>query len=213
MKTMEKLLILVPIHIFALMSPGPDFLIVLKSSLSGQVHKTFSLIAGISTAVATHLFFIYAGLSFVIRNSPVLYSIVVVLGCLWLIKIGLEIFFHKNKSFDNVHALSYNSHALAFQKGYFTNLLNPKALVYFVSVIAPIVNPNQEQFLFLITSMIFVLLTFFYFAMLTVLLHHKIVRNFFERQVVLVNWSFSVVIVLLAFYILFHELENALNMS
>ena len=204
---MEKLFVLISIHLLALTSPGPDFLLVLRSSLSGKIKKTLICCAGIALAVSTHLAFAYFGLSLIISQSTTLYSMVVIVGCLWLIKTGTSVFLFKGEGFGDVKAVLFSSNLIAFRDGYLTNLLNPKALIYFVSVISPLVRPGQDNRLFLAVGIIFTIMTFLWFSLVAVLLNTKSVRSLFELYSNTIDKLFSVAILLLAFYMLYGEIR------
>ena len=65
---MDKLVILVGIHFLALASPGPDFIVVLRSSLAGKLRRTLFCCAGIALGVASHLLLAYFGLSLILKS-------------------------------------------------------------------------------------------------------------------------------------------------
>ncbi len=203
---MEKLLILVGIHFLALASPGPDFIVVLRSSLSGKINKTLMCCIGIALGVATHLLMVYIGLSIILSQSKILYSIVVVLGCLWLIKMGVLGIKSNGSEFGAQTAINYSNGLTAFRDGYLTNLLNPKALVYFVSVISPLIRPGEDNALFSMVGVIFTCMTFAWFAFLALSLNTRSIKKVFEKYSIYIDHFFSVIILILALYILYTEL-------
>lgn|GEM_PF-526782 len=206
----NELLILLGVHLLALASPGPDFVVVLRSSLSGQIKRTIICCIGIALGVATHLLMAYLGLSIILKESKLLYSIIVIMGCLWLLYMGVTGLRSQGGDFKNQPRIHFNSHLKAFRNGYLTNLLNPKALVYFISVISPWVRPGDNDALFISVWVCFTLLTFIWFATLAVTLNLPTIKNLFNRYSKYIDQFFSVVIIGLAIYFMYSEFTNIL---
>lgn len=205
---MDKLVILVGIHFLALASPGPDFIVVLRSSLAGKLRRTLFCCAGIALGVASHLLLAYFGLSLILSQSGFLYSVIVVIGCVWLINMGLSGLKSQGSNFSGVNQIDYSNHFTAFRDGYLTNLLNPKALVYFVSVISPFVRLGEENILYAAVGFIFTIMTFIWFSFLAVSLNTFVVRKLFEKYACYIDRFFSIVILGLACYMLYHEIQK-----
>lgn len=203
---MEKIFLLAGIHLLALASPGPDFIMVLRSSVSGRIKNSIICCIGISLGVASHLIMVYFGLSLAISQSPILYSLIVILGCLWLLKLGMTAFASKGGNFSDIKGICHINYQDAFKSGFITNLLNPKALVYFVSVISPLVRPGEDNFLFLLVGLVFTLMTFLWFSTLALTLNISNVKFIFEKYAHVIDKIFSIGIIILSIYMLFTEL-------
>lgn len=209
---MEKLFILLSIHLLALATPGPDFMIMLRCSLSGKIRKTLLCCLGISSGVATHLLMAYLGLSLILSQSKILYSLIVILGCLWLVNIAISGLRSNGSNFSHANLISYSSNISAFRAGYLTNLLNPKVLIYFVSVIYPLVRPEEGN-LYFIVGLSLTVMTFLWFSSLAIFLNTKGVKKVFENYSKYIDRFFSIVILILAFYMLYGELAPLLKQS
>ncbi len=134
---LSLLLSLAIIHSLALASPGPDFALVVK--MASQENRTTALAAafGISFAILFHTLLSLTGVSVIIKSSESLFFIVQLLGAGYLAWIGLTALKetrHHWKTQEGVIALEENPVNLTpttgFKQGFYTNLLNPKAMVF-----------------------------------------------------------------------------------
>ena len=71
---MSLLLTIGLIHIIALVSPGPDFALILRCRQSRLA--AFGAALGISLAIGIHTLLSLAGISLIIQNTPTLYTLV-----------------------------------------------------------------------------------------------------------------------------------------
>ena len=67
------------IHLFAVMSPGPDFAIILKQSLSCGRKISIITSLGIGTGILIHVLFCMFGLGMVISESKFLFYFIKIL--------------------------------------------------------------------------------------------------------------------------------------
>ncbi|MEN9583797.1 MAG: LysE family translocator [Aeromonas popoffii] len=133
------------IHLVALASPGPDFALILRTSL----HRPTALGAafGIALAILVHATLSLTGISLLIAEHPWLFMAVKVVGALYLGWLG----------WGAIKAAWHSSAALAFKaggeqqgwrkgvwNGLATNLLNPKALLFFMGLLAAMVTPQVD---------------------------------------------------------------------
>lgn len=121
--------------------PGPDMILLLETSVTQGRRKALAVTAGLGMARITHVFLAAAGLSTLFVTSPWTYDLVRYLGAAYLTFLGIRILFPKlaERSDNNESERSQNApsdYRKALYKGLFTNLLNPKALI-FCSVLLP----------------------------------------------------------------------------
>ena len=139
---MTALLSIALIHFFALISPGPDFFFVTQSAIrQSRTHALFAAL-GISLSILVWAILAISGLQFLFQKIPWLQHVLMVCGGLYLLYLGWQMLKSSLKTKNNtgsqiqteVH-LDKSHLSLLFQ-GFFTNMANPKALVYFSSVFA-----------------------------------------------------------------------------
>ncbi|MEP9328034.1 LysE family translocator [Paraburkholderia phymatum] len=122
--------------VFAL--PGPDMALVLQTSIGRGARHGFAAALGLGMSRATHVTLSACGVAALLRNAPWLYEIVRYGGALYLVWVAVQIFRSPVFALPSGGASASDDGALrtAFVKGLFTNLLNPKALL-FCSVLLP----------------------------------------------------------------------------
>ena len=170
---LNELLMVISITVFAVISPGADFVIVVKNSLSGSRRSGIYTAIGIATAIWIHTFYTLAGIGIVISQSLLLFSFIKIIGALYLIYLGISSI--RNK--DMLNKISTHKIGLSdwqsFQTGFITNLFNPKATMFYVSVFTQVVS---------ITTPIFIQLFYGFFISLSCLIWFSFVSIFLNNE-------------------------------
>lgn len=178
MDDFSNLLAVAVVSLLAAISPGPDFFIVLRNSLSYS-RKTGLLTAlGVSLALVVHLSYTLVGLGVLIAESPFLYTLLKYLGVGYLLYIGSSGLI---SSFRNSAALNLNysksanqiSSFKALRQGFLTNLLNPKAAIFFISLFSQFIDSNTPVILRLEYAFINWSITLSWFLFLSYLITAK----------------------------------------
>ncbi|WP_438767143.1 LysE family translocator [Kushneria sp. TE3] len=137
----------VAVVVLAYLIPGPDFLLVSRYAVQ---NKRLGLAAalGAQSGLCIHMLVAALGLSAIAAQSAEFFMIVRWLGAAYLIWMGLCVLRqsrHQSASSDvqkqgvqKEQALT--GHRRAFANGFLTNLLNPKAIVFFLSVLPQFMN-------------------------------------------------------------------------
>lgn len=122
--------------VFAL--PGPDMALVLQTSIGRGARHGLAASLGLSISRAAHVTLSACGVAALLRNAPWLYEVVRYGGAIYLAWVAVQIFRSPVFALPSGSAPASDDGALrtAFVKGLFTNLLNPKALL-FCSVLLP----------------------------------------------------------------------------
>jgi len=171
------------VHLLGLMSPGPDFFITVKNSLSYSRKTGRWTAIGVGLGIVVHLLYCFAGLAFIISQSILLFNIFKLLGAAYLIFIGIKSLFAKSFKMDikNVAHKKDISKIKALRSGFLTNVLNPKATLYFLSLFTFVVSPNEPWFMIVALSVLMVVETMLWFYLVaTFFTHHKI-KNSFDK--------------------------------
>ncbi|HAY71736.1 MAG TPA: amino acid transporter [Saprospirales bacterium] len=195
------------IHLVAVISPGPDFLVMVRNSLSFGRRVGFWTAIGIGCGIMIHIFYSFIGLGLLISQSEILYNIVKYLGTAYLIYLGYGAFFSVSKPLElEQQPISENSNlssAKAFQIGFLTNVLNPKATLFFLSLFTMVIKPDVDRFIFGIISVILVVDTMLWFILLSYLITYKNIRIIFVKRQNAFNKIFGVLLLLMAIKIIF----------
>jgi threonine efflux protein len=135
----EALTLVLAIHAVALISPGPDFAIVTRLSIVSGRRAGLLAAAGVATAIGVYVLICAFGLSLIIAALPGLSTVLTVAGALYLAGLGISCLRSRGQLPE---ASASGTGGRAFVTGFFTNLLNPKAMLYFGSVLSQALTPD-----------------------------------------------------------------------
>ena len=153
---MSHLVAFALVALLAVMTPGPDFAIVTRASLAGGRRAGVLATLGIGTGLLVHASAAAAGLSVVIATSAAAFTVVKLIGAVYLLVLGvlaLRGALRRRRDPDPdaaaaVEALatpstpgtprtgrrSFRTARAAYTQGLLTNVLNPKAVLFFLSL-------------------------------------------------------------------------------
>ncbi|MGV3344795.1 LysE family translocator [Enterobacteriaceae bacterium LUAb1] len=142
----ETTLFVATIVTLGMLSPGPDFFLIIKNA--ARYHRKTALIsaAGVIGGITTHMTYCVAGLAVVITTTPWLFMLLKYAGATYLIYIGIQALrAHGNSKMDLTHTeKEHISWRRAFMQGYLCNLLNPKATLFFLSIFTQVLNTQSD---------------------------------------------------------------------
>jgi threonine/homoserine/homoserine lactone efflux protein len=142
------LLALLPIWIVALVSPGPDALVLAQTAASSGRRDGFACAAGIGAGMAVWSAAALGGLAALFAEAAWLYRLVVLAGAAYLVVTGLRMLAEARRGggargMEEPRREAVRRGAFAaFRRGLLTNLSNPKAAVLFASVFAVTLPPR-----------------------------------------------------------------------
>lgn len=179
MQLSEWLTVLV-IGWFVVITPGPNMAIVIRNTL---VH---SRAAGVYTAVGlalgnlTHITYCLVGIGVLISQSILLFNVVKWLGAGYLLYLGIKSLRAKPHTpvaqSTSAPTFTYFS---ALRNGFLTDLLNPKATLFFLALFTQIVHPGAPILAQVVDGMTIVGLEFICFVVLAMVIGHESVRRQF----------------------------------
>lgn len=138
-------LVVLPVYLTAvlalLMLPGPDMLLIASSSMS--YGKKVGLFASLGNATSGVILTLLAamGVSTLVAMSPVALKVLHLLGGAYLLKMGWDCMRAQASSAPELEQMSKMA-TTYYQRALMSNLLNPKALVFFVMFLPQFVSSN-----------------------------------------------------------------------
>ncbi|WP_410627296.1 LysE family translocator [Amycolatopsis sp. cmx-8-4] len=125
--------------ILGAMSPGPDFVVVTRSSLTSGRRAGIAAGAGIALGVFAWVVAIALGVAAVLTASAVAFTVVKLVGAAYLVVLGIRAWLAvrrgEYRDLGETPAVQPKGAWAAFRQGLFTNLLNPKVAVYFLALL------------------------------------------------------------------------------
>lgn len=131
-------------HFLALISPGPDFFLILQASLRLSRRAGLALCAGIAAANGLYLALAVAGVE-VLRQVPGLLLAMRYLGALYLLWLGMLLLRAPRPDLDGGEGVGGNGDdrpGRQFTRGLLAALLNPKNAVFYLSLFTAMVSPD-----------------------------------------------------------------------
>lgn len=206
---LSLLLTLAVIHAVALISPGPDFAIMVKIATQQSRSTAVAAAVGISIAILAHTILSLTGVSLLIKSSHTLYLLVQIVGASYLawmgfgaLRAGLAIL-AKRKMSARVHVGTNDavisasdvegvasvagglggamSRRQGFLTGLYTNLLNPKALVFFLTLFSALITPSVTTSTKIASAILLLSLSLAWFGFLAVMLSKAQVQLKLQR--------------------------------
>lgn len=144
-------------------TPGPDFLLILQTSLRYGFGKALITLFGISIGWIFYLAILYFGFA-KIFTSNIAQIYLSIFGIIYLSYLSFLLYVkpNNNLTFEDSNVIS------GFKKGLLVNLSNPKAILFFSVVITPYLDKNMLSnlailFLGLFSAFMLVILISIYF--------------------------------------------------
>lgn len=117
----------------AYLVPGPDFAVVLREATRSRRAGLLAA-AGAQAGLCVHLLVAVLGLSLLLARSPEALTAVRFVGAGYLVYLGLRILWSTRSGAPASPPATPGSRA-AFAHGFLTNLLNPKAVLFFAAIL------------------------------------------------------------------------------
>ncbi|NCP64235.1 MAG: LysE family translocator [Paraglaciecola sp.] len=197
-----EFLTIAAVHLLAVASPGPDFAIVLKHSISyGRRAAMFTSI-GVGLGILVHVAYSLLGIGLLIQTTPVLFQALSYVAAAYLFYIGWGAL--KSKAQDGQSAVNLTadhqqiSDKRSFWLGFLTNGLNPKATLFFLSLFAVVVSSTTPNTVKVLYGLYLAFATGLWFCFLSYCLSSTKIRQFLVAKGYWFDRCMGLVLVLLA---------------
>jgi threonine/homoserine/homoserine lactone efflux protein len=190
------LLVLASVTFVAMMSPGPDMMLIIKYSNSRQRWPVMACIIGICCGVSVHVAFSILGIAVIISASATLFTILKFAGSGYLIYIGI-------KSLLSTGGLQLNGttqpvvekQKTPFRDGLLCNVLNPKVTMFILAVFTKIIEPSTPIDDKIIYGIFMTVEAFIVWNIFVTLVRTKLVLGFMQKFQVAIDRLTGVVLI------------------
>ena len=199
------------IQLLGVMSPGPDFAVVVRNSLVHNRKIGVLTAVGVSLGILVHLSYILLGLGAVISKTVWLFQLFKYLGAGYLMYLGIKGLLAKKQTTnfeDNIQHLTQPSAFIAIRTGFLVNAMNPKAMLFFLSLISAFVTPTVPTMITIIYAAIIFTSTLIWFSFIAICFSHARLRSFFKNFQYLIERVTGGLLILLGMKILFAEARS-----
>lgn len=194
------IIVVIGAHALALISPGPDFIMCIRNSLMyGRRAGVFTAV-GFGLGIAVHIMYCLLGLAAIISKSIIVFNIIKILGAIYLAWIGYQSICTKSKEAKidtDCIVCEKISDIKALKIGFLTNVLNPKASLFFLMLFIAFFSPQTPHYIVLIASVIMVINTMLWFTLVAILMTRPEIRDIFIKFKNVFNKIFGVLLIAL----------------
>lgn len=204
---MSIFLTIAVLHLFAVASPGPDFILVSRQCLRYGRRIAIWTSLGIAIGILFHVALSLTGLSILLQNQPDLFWYIKLLASLYIGYLGIVSLVSKssNKLVEDATGQAGNQ-LRSVTTGLLTNVLNPKALIFFITVFAVAINKETGIIVKSLLGMYMSVATFIWFALVSILLTNKKAIERFKKAIPLLEKVTGFFLLLIAIQILFQQI-------
>ena len=165
------------ISLLGAMSPGPDFVIVTRYALLGSRKAGLLATLGVTLALVIHVTYCSLGLAVLLTESKGIFHFIQALGSLYLAYLGIRLLIPSNKK----EGKKGDIHQKAFFAGFLTNLLNPKAIFFILSLFTQFIDPSSPIGVLFIYGSLIPVAALLWFSFLTVFITHPYFNQHFAK--------------------------------
>lgn len=192
------------LHFVAQLSPGPDVLLIAKSSASTTRLNTLKIILGISVGIVVWVVLTLLGFTVLVQQFPWIQQLLMLVGGIFLARMGWSMLrgglshLNQKASLDTQQAelneveqnsadQSPSNAQVKVQQRYFllgllTNLSNPKTLIYFSSVFSLALSDSASSHLKTQLAIIIPIQTFLVFSLLMMILSLPKIKAAYQKS-------------------------------
>jgi len=140
---MLSLIPIILIHALAVISPGPDLVMIIQQSLTRSRHHAIFSSLWLGTGIAIHSSYCIIGIASLLQLYPHISIIIQLLGAWYLVYLGYTWIIQSNSKFTIVTShksdvTHVQSSRWAYRQWLMTNLLNPKVTLFLLTLYSSI---------------------------------------------------------------------------
>ena len=198
------------LHFFAVSSPGPDFIIVTRQSIrSGRTAAIFTSL-GIASGILVHSFAAITGLTYIISSNPLVFLYLKIIASIYLGYLGFISIFNSSSitQYTSNQSTSDLNFLYSYRIGFITNILNPKAILFFITVFSIVVDSSTSVLSLGIYGAYMSIATFIWFTFVSYIFTNTTLINKYRNSLPIFEKILGCILLLIASQILLYELPK-----
>ncbi|TFC09835.1 lysine transporter LysE [Cryobacterium algoritolerans] len=151
-------------------TPGAGAINTMSNALNSGFRRSIWGILGQQAALLIHIVIVALGVGLLVASSPLAFNIIRFAGAGYLVYLGIRQFLAKpTLDPERAQALRHEPRWSMFRRGLWVNILNPKAIVFFLAFLPQFIRvdrPMLPQYLIVAATVVVidVLVMWFFFA-------------------------------------------------
>ncbi len=214
--TSNPIILILVTHFLATVSPGPDFAIVVRQSLTYSRQEGLLTALGIAVSNCILLLVALLGLQSLLHAFPSSLLVIQLIGGTYLIWLGVSA---EKNSPSRVKADSLSPFTLqqrklqsSFKTGFITSFFNAKCILYFFGILSSVLAMYQNKADQIAVGLLMILISFGWFSFVAIVFSTHFFRRYLSLSRYTIDRILSVVICGLGACILFRAGEALLSM-
>lgn len=174
-------------HFLALLSPGPDFVLIVKSAIKYGGKKSIGVAAGIASANAVYIGLCLVGVGSILASSVTIMIVLKIAGGIFLIYLAIMALKAKKSSYSELANFNpeYMEEKTTFTKefltGFMSGILNPKNLLFYLSLFTVVLTNDVNLYFKLALGFWMTLIVFLWDVAIIYFLSANKVRKKFSK--------------------------------
>lgn len=187
-------------HFFALLSPGPDFLLIVKSAVRNKKQLAIGVAVGIATANAVYIVLCLVGVGAILASSIFIMTSIKIAGGLFLTYLAISALKAKKDDYaflnDPIGSKNMNNTTFfkEFITGFASGILNPKNPLFYLSLFTLVLNNEVGLWFKIALGIWMTLIVFLWDTFIIFALSRKKVRNTFNRMAFYIDKTTGVIL-------------------
>lgn len=170
-----------------LLTPGPDFMLMLKATVNDDYPHALATAAGITLGLTIYIAVVIFGFEFVFNQNPLIFQTVKIIGALYLIYLGIRILRSSSDTPLSDGITRTPSLASSFRQGLLCNLLNPKAIILIASVFSQLIGLTTPTHIKLLFGLEILIINSVLWSLFPLMIHIPLIRRLLLDQMVWIN--------------------------
>lgn len=138
------------------LTPGNDTMYIISRSVTQGKRAGIYSALGITSGAVVHTILASLGLTVILMKSVLLFTIIKIIGALYLIYLGVNLLINKKTNHEEQIASKYMSNKKIYLQGLITNVTNPKVALFFLAFIPQFISTgNSSPLPFMILGLTF----------------------------------------------------------
>jgi threonine/homoserine/homoserine lactone efflux protein len=193
----EKLLLVIGVTTLAMLSPGPDLILVMRNTLTTGQRRGGLTALGVLTGNLIHIAYCVLGIALLLSRSPLAYNVLCIASAIYLIYLGVQSLRRDWTNRVEPDASAGGRPTQPYWQGLVNNVLNPKGSLFYLSVFSQLITPDMSfaKTALLVTVMVSVSTVFWVVFIQT--LHLPMIRARVDKSKVVIERVFGFVLIML----------------
>ncbi|MBV1780622.1 LysE family transporter [Paeniglutamicibacter sp. ABSL32-1] len=138
-------------------TPGAGAINTMTNSLNSGFRRSMWGILGQQAALLVHVVVVAAGVGLLVSRSPMAFTAIRYAGAAYLVYLGVRLILARPQGAEEIDVKGRESALAMFRRGLWVNLLNPKAIVFFLAFTPQFIRldaPALPQYLIFIGTIV-----------------------------------------------------------